>query len=74
MVVVARDYKDSGRHAAALAARIMRGEVPKKIPLEDFAKTSLMVNVDAARALNVTLPPALVREAKSVIGEPIGNR
>jgi ABC-type uncharacterized transport system substrate-binding protein len=74
MVVVARDYKDSGRHAAHLAARIMRGEDPKKIPLEDFAKTSLIVNLDAARALNIALPPALVRSAKSVIGEPSGNR
>lgn len=74
MVVVARDYKDSGRHAAALAARIMRGENPKKIPLEDFGKTSLIVNLDAARALNITIPPALVRSAKSVIGEPSGNR
>src|SRR5438874_673021 len=27
MVVVARDYRDSGRHAAHLAARIMRGEI-----------------------------------------------
>lgn len=71
MVVVARDYKDSGRHAAALAARIMRGENPKKIPLEDFGKTSLIVNLDAARALNITLPPALVRSAKDVID---GNR
>jgi len=71
MVVVARDYKDSGRHAAHLAARIIRGENPKKIPLEDFAKTSLMVNLDAARALNITLPPALVRQAKDVID---GNR
>ncbi len=71
MVVVARDYKDSGRHAAFLAARIMRGENPKKIPLEDFAKTSLIVNLDAASALNITLPPALVRSAKDVIG---GNR
>jgi len=68
MVVVARDYKDSGRHAAFLAARIMRGENPKKIPLEDFGKTSLVVNLDAARALNVTLPPGLVRSAKEVIG------
>ncbi len=74
MVVVARDYKDSGRHAAHLAARIMRGEDPKKIPLEDFAKTSLIVNLDAARALNITLPPSLVRSAQSVIGEPRGNR
>lgn len=74
MVVVARDYYDSGRHAALLAARIMRGENPKKIPLEDFAKTSLIVNLDAARALDITLPPTLVRSAKEVIGEAHGNR
>ena len=73
MVVVARDYKDSGRHAAHLAARIMRGESPKKIPLEDFGKTSLIVNFDAARALGITLPPALVRSAKDVIGDANGN-
>jgi len=74
MVVIARDYKDSGRHAAFLAARIMRGENPKKIPLEDFAKTSLIVNLDAARALNITLPPPLVRSAKDVIGDTSGHR
>jgi ABC-type uncharacterized transport system substrate-binding protein len=74
MVVVARDYKDSGRHAAYLAARIMRGENPKNIPLEDFGKTSLIVNLDAARALNITLPPALVRSAQDVIGDSHGNR
>lgn len=71
MVVIARDYKDSGRHAAHLAARIIRGESPKKIPLEDFAKTSLIVNLDAARALDIVVPPALVRQAKDLID---GNR
>jgi ABC-type uncharacterized transport system, periplasmic component len=73
MVVVGRDYRDSGRHAAHLAARIMRGENPARIPLEDFQKTRLIVNLDAARALNITLPPALVRSAKDVIGAPGGN-
>ena len=53
---------------------LMRGESPKSIPLEDFGQTSLIVNLDAARALNIQLPPALVRSAKSVIGEPVGNR
>lgn len=74
MVVVARDYKDSGRHAAHLAARIMRGESPARIPLEDFQKTRLIVNLDAARALNIALPPALVQSAKEVIGASNGNR
>jgi ABC-type uncharacterized transport system substrate-binding protein len=74
MVVVARDYHDSGRHAGHLAARIMRGEHPKTIPLEDFGKTNLIVNLDAARALNIELPPSLVRSAKKVIGANDGNR
>jgi len=71
MVVVARDYYDSGRHAAHLAARIMRGEHPKGIPLQDFGETNLVLNLDAARALDLTIPPALVRSAKEVID---GNR
>jgi ABC-type uncharacterized transport system substrate-binding protein len=74
MVVIARDYEESGRHAAHLAARIMRGEHPKDIPLEDFTKTRLVVNLDAARALGITLPPALLRQAKEVIGQDHGNR
>jgi ABC-type uncharacterized transport system substrate-binding protein len=74
MVVVARDYVDSGRNAAHLAARIMRGEHPRNIPLEDFGGTNLIVNLDAARALDMTLAPALVRSAEEVIGDPHGNR
>ena len=71
IVVVGRDYEESGRHAAHLAARIMRGEDPAKIPLEDFSHTRLIINPGAAQALNVTLPPALVRSAVEVVG---GNR
>jgi ABC-type uncharacterized transport system substrate-binding protein len=74
MVVVARDYQDSGRLAAHLAARIMRGEDPKHIPLQDFGGTNLIVNLDAARALDITLPPALVRSANEVIRDSNGNR
>lgn len=74
MVVVARDYQDSGRHAALLAARVIRGENPGRIPLEDFGKTRLIVNLDAARALDIQLPPPLIRAAKEVIGASSGNR
>jgi ABC-type uncharacterized transport system substrate-binding protein len=73
MVVVGRDYRDSGRHAAHLAARIMCGEDPARIPLEEFSKTRLIVNLDAARALNIALPPSLIRSAKEVIGDPKGG-
>ncbi|HEX7831502.1 MAG TPA: ABC transporter substrate-binding protein [Thermoanaerobaculia bacterium] len=73
-MVVARDYHDSGRLAAKLAARIMRGEDPKLIPLQDFGGTNLIVNLDAARALDLELPPALVKSANEVIQDANGNR
>ena len=74
LVVIARDYHDSGRHAAHMAARIMRGESPAAIPLEDFGETRLIVNLDAARTLGIALPPALVRSAEQVIGARSGSR
>src|SRR5262249_43088238 len=43
VVALARDYFESGHEAAGLAARIVRGESPAKIPLIGFAKTKLIV-------------------------------
>ena len=74
LVVVGRDPRDSGRESAKLAARVMRGEDPSKIPLQDYGKINLIVNRDAARAINVTLPPDLVRSAQEVIGGASGDR
>ena len=74
IVIVGRDYKDAGRQAAAMAARIMRGESPARIPLEDFEGTRLIVNLDVARELNIQLPADLVKSAHKVIGAPSGDR
>ena len=67
-MAVARDYRESGHAAAQLAARVMRGESPAAIPFVGFAKTSLIVNVEAARAIGLRLPSALVARADRVIG------
>jgi ABC-type uncharacterized transport system substrate-binding protein len=68
-VAVARDYLESGHAAARLAARVMRGESPARIPFEPFAKTKLIVNVGAARSIGLPLPPALLSRADRVIGQ-----
>ena len=65
---ISRDYYDSGHKAAAMAARVMRGESPKDMPFEGFAGTKLLVNVAAARATGVTLPADIVARADEVIG------
>jgi ABC-type uncharacterized transport system substrate-binding protein len=63
-----RDYYDSGRESAHIAARVMRGESPGRIPFVGFDKTKLIVNAGAARALGITPPDAVLKRADQVIG------
>jgi ABC-type uncharacterized transport system substrate-binding protein len=67
-VVLARDYFDGGREAGSMAARIMRGERPAAIPFKPLSTTRLLVNLEAARAIGLTIPPPLVARAAQVIG------
>ena len=64
-----RDYYDSGRESAHIAARVMRGEAPGRIPFVGFSKTKLIVNAGAARSLGLTVPPSLLSRADQVIGK-----
>jgi ABC-type uncharacterized transport system substrate-binding protein len=66
---LSRDYYQSGFAAAGLAARVMRGEQPARIPLLGFADTKLLVNLDAARAAGLTAPASIVGSADEVIGK-----
>jgi ABC-type uncharacterized transport system substrate-binding protein len=69
VVVLARDYSDAGREAGKIAARVMRGESPANIPFLPLAKTTLVVNKAAARALGIDIPAALLAKATEVIKE-----
>ncbi len=68
VMVVARDYYDSGRDAARIAARVMRGESPAAIPFVGFARTKLIVNLKAARDIGIASPAGVVAKADEVIG------
>ncbi|HEX9366289.1 MAG TPA: ABC transporter substrate binding protein, partial [Vicinamibacterales bacterium] len=65
---VSRDYYESGREAGHVAARVMHGESPAGIPFIGFAKTKLIVNVGAARAMGLTSPAHIVGKADEVLG------
>jgi ABC-type uncharacterized transport system substrate-binding protein len=62
-VVVARDYFDGGREAGLMAARIMRGENPARIPFQPLRTTKTLVNAEAARALGLTIPASVMHRA-----------
>jgi putative ABC transport system substrate-binding protein len=66
--VGARDYFDGGREAGKMAARIMRGESPAAIPFQPLHATRVLVSLDAARAVGLTVPPAVLEKAAEVTG------
>jgi ABC-type uncharacterized transport system substrate-binding protein len=69
VLTLPRDYYDSGKQAAAMAARVMRGESPASIPFESVTSTYVIVNHAAARAVGLVTPPAIAAKATKVIDQ-----
>ena len=51
------------------AACRLDGESPAGIPFQPLDTTSLQINLDAARAQNLEVPPAVLARAQRVIGK-----
>ena len=67
-VAVARDYERAGADQARLAARVLRGESPAAIPFQLVSRTVVVVNLEAASTLGMTIPPSLLSRADKVVG------
>jgi ABC-type uncharacterized transport system substrate-binding protein len=69
LVVLGRDYHESGRLSGMLAARVMRGERPADLPWQSVSKVRIIVNTTSARRLGITLPQSLMSRVDQVIGQ-----
>ena len=65
----ARDYEDAGRKTGHMAARVMRGEDPARMPFEPDQSTRLLVNPEAARRAGIVLPSTVLARAAETVGE-----
>ncbi len=63
----ADDPLDRARRAATLVAKIFQGAQPADLPVERPTTFKLVINLKAAKALGLTMPPALLLQADKVI-------
>lgn len=61
------DIEENYRRAPYFIDRILRGAKPADIPIEQPSKFEFYVNLSAARAIGLTMPPALLAQATRII-------
>ena len=63
------EFNEGGAEAGKMIARILKGESPGSIPFYRVEKTKVAVNPSGAGKVGVKLPPEVLKQADTVVGD-----
>ena len=67
LIVVARDYYDTGVESGLLAARVLKGENPADIPFATSQSMTYVINLKTADEFGIEIPQELIDKASRII-------